>query len=432
MNIKSLKSSFLSGLCFLALVVSVRAQSSYFPPASGGDWETVTPSQLGWCQEPLDTVLDYLEKKNTKGFIILKDGKIAVEKYYGTFTKDSAWYWASAGKSLTAMLVGIAQEKSLLNIDDKTSKYLGHGWTTAPAEKEDLITIRHQLTMTTGLDDNVPDDNCLTPSCLTYKADAGTRWAYYNAPYRLVQDVLEEATGKTMNKLVGDWLYPTTGITGLWFDYIFYSNTRSMARFGLLALAKGEWNAAKVLGDTSYFRQMTTTSQEINKSYGYLWWLNGKGSFMLPETQIKFNTNLIPTAPKDLFAGLGKNDQKVYVVPSMGLVVVRLGNPTGLPAYALTEFDKELWERLMKVFCTSGIAEKENTDKNSFLIYPNPVENELRISGAKANTVIILNTLGQPVKKITAFSEPTIDISDLKAGMYFVRCGDRTTRFVKW
>ena len=60
---------------------------------------------------------------------MLKDGKIAIEKYFGTFTKDSLWYWASAGKTLTAFLVGQAQENGLLSISDSTSKYLGSGWT---------------------------------------------------------------------------------------------------------------------------------------------------------------------------------------------------------------------------------------------------------------------------------------------------------------
>ncbi len=40
--------------------------------------------------------------------------------------------------------------------------------------------------MTTGLDDGVPDVDCMLPSCMIYKADAGTRWAYHNAPYTIL------------------------------------------------------------------------------------------------------------------------------------------------------------------------------------------------------------------------------------------------------
>ena len=83
-----------------------------------------------------------------------------------------------------------------MDINAKTSTYLGTGWTSEPLAKENLITVKNQLTMTTGLDYNVPDDNCLTPACLGYKGDAGSFWYYYNAPYRLMQDVIANATAK--------------------------------------------------------------------------------------------------------------------------------------------------------------------------------------------------------------------------------------------
>lgn len=86
---------------------------------------------------------NFLEQKNSKAFILLKDGKIVLEKYFGAFTQDSIWYWASAGKTLTALLTGIAQEEGYLLITDSTSKYLGSGWTSEPPQKERLITVWH-------------------------------------------------------------------------------------------------------------------------------------------------------------------------------------------------------------------------------------------------------------------------------------------------
>jgi CubicO group peptidase (beta-lactamase class C family) len=60
------------------------------------------------------------------------------------------------------------------------------------------------------------------------------------------------------------------------FNNIYFSTARSMARFGLLNLNKGIWDTVPILNDTNYFTEMTTTSQDMNRSYGYLWWLNGK------------------------------------------------------------------------------------------------------------------------------------------------------------
>jgi CubicO group peptidase (beta-lactamase class C family) len=325
----------------------------YFPPVTGTTWNTISTDSLGWSSLALDSLYDYLELKNSKAFIILKNGRIAIEKYFGSFTRDSIWYWASAGKTMTAMLVGIAQQEGLLNINDKTSDYLGVGWTSLPAPKEDLITIHHQLTMTTGLNDDVPDDDCTLPSCLTYLADAGTRWAYHNAPYTMLDSVLISATGVSYNTYFQQKIRNRIGMNGLWvrtgYNNVFFSNARSMARFGLLMLNKGKWNQDAILTDTAYFNQQVNTSQNLNLSYGYLTWLNGKSSHMLPTVQNIFSGYMIPNGPVDMYAALGKNDQKIYVVPSQNLVVIRMGEAAGNVQLALSSFDNELWGKLKRI-----------------------------------------------------------------------------------
>ena len=69
---------------------------------------------------------------------------------------------------------------------------------------------------------------------------------------------------------------------------IFSSTARSMARFGLLIQNHGNWNGNQIMTDTNYFNQMISTSQSLNNSYGYLWWLNGKSSYRLPVSQTVF------------------------------------------------------------------------------------------------------------------------------------------------
>lgn len=329
-------------------------EATYFPPVSGTEWQTKSPASLGWSDGGLNDLYNYLQSKNTKAFIILKDGRIVVEKYFGSFTADSNWYWASAGKTMTGMLVGIAQQEGLVNINKKTSDYLGAGWTSAPIAKENLITVKHQLTMTTGLDDGVPDSDCTTQACLSYKADAGTRWAYHNAPYTLLDKVIESATGKSFNTYFQEKIRDRIGMNGLWFkgtgfNNVYYSNARSMARFGLLMLNKGKWDQTNILSDAAYFDSQTNTSQSLNLSYGYLTWLNGKASYMLPTVQLVLNGAMTPNAPPDMYAALGKNDQKVYVVPSQKLVVIRMGESAGNSMLAVSSFDNELWGKLKSI-----------------------------------------------------------------------------------
>ncbi len=320
----------------------------YFPPAGSPSWDSVGLEELEWDAAARQPLYDLLAENKTKAFIILKDGKIAVEEYFGTFTKDSIWYWASAGKTLTAFTVGIAQEKGILKLDDKTSRYLGEGWTIAPPEKEDLITIRNQLTMTTGLDEIAFD--CISPDCLAYKADAGTRWAYHNGPYTLLQEVVSEAINTPFTAFFNTYLRNKIGMRGTWISTsgssVYFSDARSMARFGLLNLNGGKWDGDPILEDTEFLSAMTSTSQGYNKSYGYLWWLNGKDSYMAPSVQFTFQGELIPTAPDDTICGLGKNDQKLYVVPSQSLVVVRMGEDTGNDQMGPAGFDSQLWEKI--------------------------------------------------------------------------------------
>jgi CubicO group peptidase (beta-lactamase class C family) len=407
---------------FLLKNASITAQTLYFPPTTGTTWETVTPQSLNWCADRVDSLTTFLGSRDTKAFIVLKNGRIVLEKYYGTFTQDSAWYWASAGKTMTAFLAGIAQQDGLFNINDSTSKYVGVGWTSLPSAKERLITVRNNLTMTTGLDDGVPDQDCTLPSCFVYKADAGTRWAYHNAAYYMVQTVIEKTSGLTMNQYTTQKLYAKTGITGLWANNILFSKPRSMARFGLLLLNKGKWNQEVILSDTAYFRAMTNTSQNLNKSYGYLTWLNGKGSFMLPTSQFVSPTNLVPSAPADMYCALGKNDQKIYVVPSQNLVVIRMGDKAGTTSLnALSNFDNEVWQRINALNCT-GVATSESFDNQSFSVYPNPAKDVLNLtfkSNATDFTAQILDTNGRILK--TRKNEKTIPINDLPNGFYALK-----------
>jgi len=409
------------------------AQESYFPPLSGDQWATIDPNDLGWCQEGIAGLYSFLEEKETKAFIVLKDGKIAVEKYFGTFTKDSIWYWASAGKSLAGFLTGMAQEKGLLNIQDKTSKYLGQGWTNLTPEQENRITIWHQLSMTTGLDDNVADDNCMLASCLKYKAIPGTRWAYHNAPYRLIHEVIGKAWGSTMQNFMNTQLTLKTGISGLWYDGVMYSKPRSMARFGLLMLNSGNWNGQKILSDHNFIQSMVTPSQELNKSYGLLWWLNGQPSFMLPGSQIVFNGTLIPNAPGSTWCALGKNDQKIYIAPSEKLVIIRMGQDGDQVTGALSSFDNLLWEKLNDMFCTSSIN-TEITLNQTVDIYPNPFRDHfnLRFSDDyKKHHIQLFNPQGKLLFDGDKEVLEKAGISrSLNTGIYFLRVKVDNNEFV--
>lgn len=406
------------------ILTTSKAQNLYFPPLSNtADWDTIAPAALGWCLNEIDTLYDYLEQQDTKGFIVLKDGKIVLEKYFGTFTKDSLWYWASAGKTITAFLVGKAQEENYLSLTDTTSTHLGGGWTNGTATQEQKIKISHQLTMTTGLDDGVPDNHCTIDTCLNYLADAGTRWAYHNAPYTLLEKVLATATDMPINTYTQTKLKTPTGMTGAWvavdYDNVFFSRARSMARFGLLVQNNCIWNTDTLLRDTAYINQMTHTSQSLNESYGYLWWLNGKSSYMLPTSQIVFQGSYAPAAPDDMFAGLGKNGQILSISRSLGLVVVRMGNQANSGEIS-TQLCNSIWQKLNAVMCNNSTSLDE-MKPTTIAVFPNPAKTALNIVlPSDENTQIeIVNSRGQTIIKTQ--NKTSVDISNLPDGLYFIK-----------
>lgn len=404
------------------LSTNLSAQNLYFPPKTG-TWESVSPDSLGWCTSEIDSLYNFLSKADSKAFIVLKDGKIAIEKYFGSFTKDSLWYWASAGKTLTAMAVGIAVDEGYLKLSDTSSKYLGPGWSSLTAAQEAKISVLHHITMTTGLDDGTGNAECTDKVCLVYKADPGTRWAYHNAPYTLIDQIISGASGQNLNTFIASRIKTPTGMDGLYvktgYNNVYFSTPRSMARYGLLLQNKGIWNGTAVLKDSVYFKNMTHTSQNLNLSYGYLTWLNGKSSFMVPQSQLVIPGSLMPDAPADMFCALGKNSQYINVVPSKGIVLVRMGNdPPQGGGLVPTTFDNNIWKYMNKIMCSSNATSQ--LPNPELKVYPNPANGMVHIqSETNPKDVQLLNLSGQVI--LSAGDTSNIDVAAVSKGVYILQ-----------
>ncbi len=358
-----LLSIILAGYGFVADGLCAEAESLYFPPHDG-EWKSVKPTTLGWNTEKLAAAIDYAGSQRSSGLLILKNGRILAEKYWPAENWDSEGKFAarlhgqdkdghniedvaSVQKSVAALLVGIAQHKGLLNINDPVHKHLGVGWSRATPEQEAQVTMRHLITMTSGL-----------KADLTYEAPPGTRWFYNTTAYSHSIHVTAAAAGKSPNELTAEWLIGPLGMkhskwvergAGLFTPNIkdtnvfgFATTNRDLARVGLMVLADGKWEDQIIIADTQYLYDATHPSQSINPSYGYLWWLNGQKIFRRGAGKTAFDGPRNPNAPDDLIAGLGALGRKLYVVPSMGLVITRLGNQ---PPDA--GFDRKFWRLLM-------------------------------------------------------------------------------------
>ena len=327
-------------------------ESMYFPPINSTNWEEKSMEDLGWNSQNYTQLKDFLETSNTEAFMILHNGKIVVEEYLNGFTATQRHTWNSAAKTLTASMVGIAQNDNFLNIEDSSQQYLGTNWSSLTDAQEKEITIKNHLTMTTGLDYEVARPFCTEPNDLVYKDTPNSFWYYHNAPYTLLQSIVANATQQNFDTYFNTKLQNQIGMTGVWVNFgcnrLYLSDARSMARFGLLCLNVGKWNTNEIIPNT-YFNNMTSTSQNLNAGYGYLWWLNGKENYKIPQSSATFQGKLIPNAPNDLIAGLGKNDQKLYVVPSKKLVIIRFGDASSSSILGPSGYDNELWEKINDV-----------------------------------------------------------------------------------
>jgi CubicO group peptidase (beta-lactamase class C family) len=333
----------------------------YFPSADS-TWETVDAGRTGWNTEALERALTFAGEHQSTGVVILDHGRIVAERYWkvrdrlppdGTTPLEGDSIRAtrpiedvaSVQKSVVSALVGIAVERGLVRLDDPVSQHLGAGWSRAEREVERRISIRHLMSMTSGLDEG-----------LAFEAPPGQRWFYNTPAYSKLIDLLAKVSSLEPNRYTADWLTSRIGATETrWIarraggpnPYGLSTTARDLARFGILVLANGSWQGTSIV-PASHLRLTLQSSQTLNPSYGLLWWVNRAVGWRDWDGRALQPGRFVPTAPEDLVAARGAADRRLYVVPSLGIVVTRLGasaRSTGA-AVDLQYLDRELWTRL--------------------------------------------------------------------------------------
>ena len=309
----------------------------------------------------LDT---YLKENNTSSFLVSEKGKIIVEKEFKVqknFNPKSLMFFnllrhgfiegrsqedvASIQKSIVSSLIGIAQQKGLIDINESVTSYIGK-WTLLPKEKERLITVKNLLTMTSGLDVD-----------LNYDAEPGLKWLYNTRAYSQLIYILEKTSGLAINELSSEWLFKELqmnetfwkerkkGLMGFSKDsakYGLVTTAKDLLKFGEFILNGGEVGTNHVISDIDFFDDTFLKSQNMNEAYGYLWWLNNSGTHMTWEKELS-SGNLFSHAPNEAILALGLGSRVLAIVPSEELVLVRLGSfPDD------KNFNNNLWEYLRK------------------------------------------------------------------------------------
>jgi CubicO group peptidase (beta-lactamase class C family) len=313
-----------------------RTMSCYEP---GRTWERRSPRALGIDDAKLQQVLDWASLHSSATVSVFRHGCLAGQSRVDPVTSQVAIDGWSMTKSVTAMLVGRAVTLGLLDID----KPIGALYPEADA-KHAALTPRHLLTMSSGLHANWGRDLMPQPDrvrdalALPFDYKPGTHWQYHQSPVTLLANVVERAVGQDVQDFAQDELFGPLGIRRSAWDWErdraghtegwahLHMNSRDWARLGQLMLQGGRWRGRQVIAK-DYVRKAVSPSR-VNGAYGFLFFLNAGGKYVLPDTEgeDKGRGPIVPAAPHDMYLMAGNQEQRVYVIPSRDLVIVRLGN----------------------------------------------------------------------------------------------------------
>lgn len=298
----------------------------------GAEWSRPTLEESGVTQAGVDALTDFATDTGSGCIAVVHGGELVVEIYDPAWDSSTDLENFSATKSVSATLVGIAQDLGFLDIEERASNYLTE-WVGTDSES---ITIRNLLSNDSGrfweFDTDyvqmvLSEDRSAFAIGLEQQFEPGTHWEYNNSAIQTLEEVLQRATGQEVADFAQEHLF---GPIGMDVDYQLdpSGNTPTfmglqagcvdMARFGWLARHDGTWGDAQVVS-ADYMDEATRASQDLNPDYGFLWWLNEAGSWS--------------GLPDDAFAALGLGDQVTLVMPSLDIVAVRVGDRRGTADY---------------------------------------------------------------------------------------------------
>jgi CubicO group peptidase (beta-lactamase class C family) len=328
----------LSLLCvaFLTTFTLVHAQESLLPsrnywPTVG--WRVSPPAEQGMDGDLLANITTTIEEEAlsfVRSILVVRHGYLVYEEYFGDFTADSRDNVRSVTKSVTSALVGIALENGdLPSLDVTLDAYFPEYFAAGENADKRNIMLRHLLMMRSGLEWGEANwqviplwesdlDQMERIINLPLEHTPGEVWNYSTADAHLIGGILTRATGMSLLDYANAHLFEPIGITGAEWDTDsdgynvggagLSLTPREMATFGYLYLNNGIWDGEQII--PAHWVELTTTAQDEETDYGYLWW-RGEREFF---------------GNYPAFAALGYGGDMIFVYPELDLVIVTKTN----------------------------------------------------------------------------------------------------------
>ncbi len=300
----------------------------------------------GIAPEALAAAQAYADETESVGLLVWHKGALVYEKYGKGFDASTTTDSASTHKTVLGLLVGAAiADGYIKSVDQPVADFLPEFRNDARSR----IKVRDLLQMTSGLK-LVTGLNPFKPSMIRMSlttdvpgivlnlppvAEPGSDFQYANANPQLLGIILSRATGKPYQQYLSERLWSRLGAgpAQVQLDHpggvprtfcCLITTPRAWLKVGLLLLNRGRVGDDQVV-PAEWVDAMTTPSPR-NPNYGYLTWLGSP-----PGTERKYNDQTVkafhsaPFLAKDVIYLDGFGGQRVYVVPSKQLVIVRMG-----------------------------------------------------------------------------------------------------------
>lgn len=337
-----MKNSGLTAILLLLVLHVAQGQSPYRyqePQELADGWNT---NHLR--AQNIDSVLFYklFEQLNQgdhklHSVLLVKKNQLILEEYFGDYKVDTPHDLRSTSKSIRSLLLGIAMDQGFItDINDPISKYLKHPVPQKHLDaRKDKITIRHLVTMSTGLDCNDWDKKSKGQEDKVYKKkdwlqytldlpminEPGEVSNYCSMGVLLLSEIISQTSGLTIDKFAERYLFGPLGIDNVQWGHTsnklvipsakrIYMTPRDMAKIGQLVLQKGSWMGKQIVSEQWIAAATTPKTKITGIDYGYLWW------------NIPF-----PYHGKALISktATGNGGQYIMVIPELDMVAVFTG-----------------------------------------------------------------------------------------------------------
>lgn len=301
-----------SMIFYLFLCYATQAQMKAIP-----NIPTICPKDAGFNVDSIQALQDTISKftkRDFRGLVVIKDHKIVMENYYNTFWRNHIHDIRSAGKSITALLLGVAIKEGLVqNLDQDVYSFFSKE--KYPAIQEDFKKVKliHLLNMVSGLDADSDDPSTMgsegkwiaKDEWLNYllsiplSSEPGKKWVYADINAVLIGAIIEEKSGMSVRDFAKQKVFDPLDIKEFyWYTNAanqtgaagnLYLSTLDFAKLGLLVANKGKWGDVQ-LADPDYMDRLlsehSTTIGDYNPladGYGMLWY-RSKRKFGKEET----------------------------------------------------------------------------------------------------------------------------------------------------